>query len=130
MLHAAGEHRAVDDLRRMTSTRERRRRRDARRPSACALVGRAGWWSPTSSRPAAAAGFPATWLGVDVEAHGLPTGLASTLSFAVRWHGERPAVLWEINGAPMPLTHDDWSTAQLSGEALWLPVVAAWRRCR
>jgi hypothetical protein len=65
------------------------------------------------------AGFPAAWLGVDFEAHGLSIGLASTLSFAIRWPGQRPAVLWEISGPPMPLAHQDWSTAQLSGEALW-----------
>ena len=42
--------------------------------------------------------FPAAWLGVDFEAHGLAIGLASTLSFAIRWHGDRPAVLWEVTG--------------------------------
>ena len=47
--------------------------------------------------------FPPAWLGVDFEAHGLAIGLASTLSFAIRWHGDRPAVLWEVHGAPMPL---------------------------
>ena len=42
--------------------------------------------------------FPRAWLGVDFEAHGLAIGLASTLSFAIRWHGGRPAVLWEGAG--------------------------------
>jgi hypothetical protein len=69
--------------------------------------------------------FPGAWLGVDFEAHGLAIGLASTLSFAIRWHGDRPAVLWEVSGQPMPLTHGDWSTGQLSGEALWPPVATA-----
>jgi hypothetical protein len=40
-------------------------------------------------------GFPEGWQGRPVEVHGLPTA-AGTLSFAVRWHGERPAVLWEV----------------------------------
>ena len=71
------------------------------------------------------ASFPTSWLGVDFEAHGLPIGLASTLSFAIRWHGDRPAVLWEVGGAPMPLTHDSWTTGQLTGEALWPPVTPA-----
>ena len=53
---------------------------------------------------------------------GLAIGLASSLSFAVRWHGDRPAVLWEVDGPPMPLSHGEWSTGQLSGEALWAPV--------
>ena len=67
-------------------------------------------------------GFPPAWLGVSFEAHGLAIGLASTLSFAIRWHGDRPAVLWEVTGPPMPLTYGEWSTGQLSGEALWPPV--------
>ena len=69
--------------------------------------------------------FPPTWLGVDFEAHGLAIGLASTLSFAIRWHGDRPAVLWEVTGPPMPLSHATWATGQLSGEALWPPVDGA-----
>jgi hypothetical protein len=63
--------------------------------------------------------FPAAWLGVDFEAHGLAIGLGSSLSFAVRWHGDRPALLWEVDGPPMPLTHGTWTTGQLTGEALW-----------
>ena len=69
--------------------------------------------------------FPGAWLGVDFEAHRLAIGSASTLSFAIRWHGERPAVLWEVHGPPMPLTHSDWSTGQLTGEALWPPIAAS-----
>ena len=68
--------------------------------------------------------FPPTWLGVDFEAHGVAIGLASTLSFAIRWHGDRPAVLWEVDGAPMPLSHGSWTTGQLSGEALWPAVTS------
>jgi hypothetical protein len=39
---------------------------------------------------------PDTWLGQPVEAHDLPTSYGR-LSFAVRWHGERPALLWELD---------------------------------
>ena len=35
-------------------------------------------------------GIPAAWRGSHVEAHGLAVGPATRLSFAVRWHGERP----------------------------------------
>jgi len=63
--------------------------------------------------------FPRACLGIDFDAHGLPIGLASTLSFAIRWHGERPAFLWEIRGQPMPLSYGAWSTGELTGEALW-----------
>jgi hypothetical protein len=69
------------------------------------------------------AGIPRRWLGANFEVHGIPTGPRSTVSFAVRWHGERPAVLWEQQGEPQRLTapgiDPDWSTEAASGEALW-----------
>jgi hypothetical protein len=69
------------------------------------------------------AGIPRRWLGSNFEVHGVPTGPRSTVSFAVRWHGERPAVLWEQHGAPQHLTaprlDPEWSTDEASGETLW-----------
>jgi len=45
------------------------------------------------------------------------------VSYAIRWHGQRPAVLWEIDGPVVPLTASvvapGWSTAAPKGEALW-----------
>ena len=68
-------------------------------------------------------GVPSAWLGADFEVHGLPTGPDSAVGFAVRWHGERPAVLWEQRGEPLTLTarsvDPDWSSDAPSGEALW-----------
>ena len=120
VLHAAGEDRAVADLRRMN------------------LVESADDWTSTPGGPVGVerllvvsdeheawlmpGSFPRPWLGVDFEAHHLAIGLASTLSFAIRWHGERPAVLWEVSGQPMPLSYGSWSTGELAGEALWPPV--------
>lgn len=124
VLHAAGEHRAVDDLGRMNLAS----RLDASNelPTEPGLV---PVWverhlviSDEHVAQLMPGVFPPAWLGVDFEAHGLPIGLASTLSFAIRWHGDRPAVLWEVSGAPMPLTHGSWTTGQLTGEALWPPV--------
>jgi hypothetical protein len=43
---------------------------------------------------------PDAWLGQPVEAHGVPTSFGR-LSYALRWHGERPALLWELE------PHDD-----------------------
>jgi hypothetical protein len=122
VLHAAGEDRAVEDLRRMTlhvsnDDVAQELPSDSRRVPWS--VERRLVVSDERTAQVMPAGFPSTWLGIDFEAHGLRIGLASTLSFAIRWHGERPAVLWEITGPPMPLTHEGWSTAQLSGEALW-----------
>ena len=127
VLHAAGEHRAVADLRKMNlPTPVERVDQEPVEPALVPswvehqLVVSDEFAAQLMPRP-----FPATWLGIDFEAHGLPIGLASTLSFAVRWHGDRPAVLWEVTGPPMPLAHDTWSTGQLSGEALWPPVTLA-----
>lgn len=127
VLHAAGEHRAVADLRKMNlPTPVERVDQQPVEPALVPswvehqLVVSDEFAAQLMPRP-----FPATWLGIDFEAHGLPIGLASTLSFAVRWHGDRPAVLWEVTGPPMPLAHDTWSTGQLSGEALWPPVTLA-----
>jgi hypothetical protein len=68
-------------------------------------------------------GIPAAWRGSDVEAHGLAVGPGARLSFAVRWHGERPAVLWELDGESVelsaPAVDPSWRTSERSGEALW-----------
>ncbi len=42
-----------------------------------------------------AAHWPETWLGQPVEVHSVPTRIGA-VSWAVRWHGERPALLWEV----------------------------------
>jgi hypothetical protein len=42
-----------------------------------------------------AAHWPAAWLGQPVEVHNVPTRIGA-VSWAVRWHGERPALLWEV----------------------------------
>jgi hypothetical protein len=38
---------------------------------------------------------PDGWLGQSWEVHGAPTA-HGRISYAVRWHGERPALLWEL----------------------------------
>jgi hypothetical protein len=69
------------------------------------------------------AGLPSAWLGQPVEVHGVPTVGAATVSFAIRWHGVRPAVLWEQSGGPVELTSPalapGWCSAAPTGEALW-----------
>jgi hypothetical protein len=72
--------------------------------------------------------LPADWRGQPVEVHDAPThhGL---LSFAVRWHGDRPAVLWELagrNDAPVRFTAPGldpaWSSTDRVGEVLLGPI--------
>lgn len=128
VLHAAGEHRAVADLRRMGLSSQHDEVPDEMPDEPAVVPAWAERRLVTSHEHAAQLmpqSFPASWLGIDFEAHGLAIGLASTLSFAIRWHGDRPAVLWEVDGEPMPLSHDKWSTGLLAGEALWPPVTGA-----
>jgi hypothetical protein len=67
---------------------------------------------------------PPEWHGANVSAHDLPTRFGR-LSLAVRWHGPRPALLWELDGRDdgavtlrAPTLDPEWSTAQRRGEAL------------
>lgn len=72
---------------------------------------------------------PTTWLGQQLEVHDAPThhGL---LSFALRWHGDRPALLWELQPhdgvtavrITAPGLDPSWSTTELRGDALLAPV--------
>ncbi len=78
-------------------------------------------WSPSSAE--LLPGFPADWQGRDLEVAGLHSA-CGVLSFALRWHGERPALLWERLGGPDEATltigalDPHWSTSLRSGEAL------------
>jgi hypothetical protein len=64
--------------------------------------------------------LPREWRGRGVEVHDAPT-LAGRVSYAVRWHGARPALLWECE-QPTRLTapglDPGWSTTEQRGEAL------------
>lgn len=73
---------------------------------------------------------PDPWLGQPLEVRDAPTAFGR-LGFAIRWHGERPALLWELDAAegvgPVRLTipgfDPTWSTTERSGEALLAPAV-------
>lgn len=69
------------------------------------------------------AGWPAAWEGNNFEMYGLPTAAMGSVSFAIRWHGERPAVLWEQSGEVVelsaPVLAPQWHTREVKGEALW-----------
>jgi hypothetical protein len=74
-----------------------------------------------------------SWAGAAVEVHGVRTAWG-TVGAALRWHGERPALLWEVDpaagldpatSAPLvrcPGPDPDWEAAGWSGEALLAPV--------
>jgi hypothetical protein len=73
--------------------------------------------------------LPEAWLGQGVEVHDAPTHLGR-LSFAVRWHGDRPALLWELTphdgvtdaALTAPGLDPSWRGTGLRGEALLSPV--------
>jgi len=73
--------------------------------------------------------FAPRWYGGGIDVHDMPTSHGS-LSFAVRWHGERPALLWELEPKPgaasvritAPGLDPSWSSADARGEALLAPV--------
>lgn len=83
---------------------------------------------------------PDAWLGQGWEVHDAPTA-HGRLSYAVRWHGERPALLWELTPHPhgdagsagngsagstveltVPGLDPSWSSTEPRGEALLAPV--------
>jgi hypothetical protein len=68
-------------------------------------------------------GLPHGWAGDNFEVYGLPNGAGGTVSYAVRWHGARPAVLWEqtepTTTITAPLVAPGWSTAETKSETLW-----------
>ncbi len=77
--------------------------------------------------------WPASWVGQPVEVHGLAC-TAGLLSWAVRWHGDRPALLWEVEQmgdravrGPLVVTapglDPHWRGTGAQGEALLAPVV-------
>ncbi|CAN5134688.1 hypothetical protein BH20ACT3_BH20ACT3_06860 [soil metagenome] len=68
---------------------------------------------------------PDTWYGGGVEVHDAPTAFGS-ISYAVRWHGTRPALLWDLVAHPevgevrlrAPGLDPAWSTTEARGDAL------------
>ena len=82
-----------------------------------ALVGEAG--SELRLLPA----WPDSWRGQPLDVRSAPTKLGP-VSFSVRWHGDRAALLWEAPpGARVtaPGLDPAWSTDAASGEALLQP---------
>ena len=72
---------------------------------------------------------PEGWYGQGWEVHDAPTAFGA-ISYAVRWHGDRVALLWEVVPHPgqgpvrliAPGLDPAWSTTDLRGEALLGPV--------
>jgi hypothetical protein len=68
-------------------------------------------------------GFPPAWLGQSLTVDAVPLH-AGALSFAVRWHGPRPALLWDApDGIELriPALDPTWSSTESAGEVLLAP---------
>jgi len=126
VLARAGDRRALKDLSKLRARRGAVRALPDTAPEG--FVGR--WLEQRGLRGTEIfpLGIPSAWWGINFEMHGLPlnvNGGVSTVSFAVRWHGDRPAVLWEITGEPQelssPAADPTWRTVGNQGEALWPP---------
>ena len=76
--------------------------------------------------------LPTAWQGQHLEVEHAPTH-HGRLSFAVRWHGDRPALLWELERrdgqGPVRITvpglDPSFATTEPRGEALLAPTVGA-----
>ena len=115
LLVAAGQDRAARDLRRLDL--------HPAEPSAEGL--RAELVADHGDDLVVAPGFRSAWRGGPLAVYGLPTRFGP-VSYAVRWHGARPALLWELESRPaqepitvtVPALDKGWSSDQASGEAL------------
>jgi hypothetical protein len=92
------------------------------------LVVHEAWDQPPGGHPphlVLCALWPGSWIGAGLEVHQVPTTLGR-VSFAIRWHGERPALLWELEPHPgvesvtitIPGLDPSWTTTELRGDAL------------
>lgn len=80
-------------------------------------------WSDDQEATVCPAGIATSRLGVDLEAYRVPVGPHHHVSFALRWHGAHPAIIWDVEG-PSGLrlrsgVDAQWTTTQPTGEALW-----------
>jgi hypothetical protein len=69
--------------------------------------------------------WPPEWIGQPIDVRDAPTR-RGPVSCSVRWHGERPALLWEgpaDSTFTAPGLDPDWSSHEARGEALLAPFV-------
>jgi hypothetical protein len=80
-------------------------------------------WTAKNTATLVPDGLPRPWWGSSCEAFDIAVGNEHRVSFAIRWHGDRPAVLWEVSGPPGLVLRsgadDQWTTTEPRGETLW-----------
>jgi hypothetical protein len=129
ILHSCGEHRGAGDVAALRDDVVGGRGMSPAAPPSG--VRRVAWLEDRIARPGRAGecsllpdGYPSGWLGANIESYRLPAGGGHVVSLALRWHGERPAALWEVDGPAGVLldargADPGWSSSDLRGEALW-----------
>ena len=94
----------------------------------------AAWLESLLAQPSASGGvvkllprgIPKPWWGQNFQCHRLVADARRQVSYAVRWHGALPALLWEVHGQPglvltaghSGLESSSWSSTQAAGETL------------
>jgi hypothetical protein len=102
------------------AARRRRSPADATGPAAWLLDLRGGLARERKRDVELLPGFRTEWLGQSLAVHDLPLR-AGRLSFAVRWHGARPALLWDAPAGVTlraPALDPDWTAPGGAGETL------------
>lgn len=115
LLIAAGQDRAAQDVRRLNLL--------PTEPSSEGL--RAEFVADHGDTLDLAPGFRAAWQGGPLAVYDLPTRFG-LVSYAIRWHGPRPALLWELDSrsgqTPVtvraPALDESWSSDEPTGETL------------
>ena len=123
VLYRADELRAADDVREI---RERSSAVAAARNDSLAtavrhfeeqLVAPVG-----GSADILATGISSDWSLQPIEVFHLPGSATATVSYAIRWHGLRPAIVWEVEDDALtlrcPVLDENWQSREAKGEAL------------
>ena len=131
ILHRAGETRGVQDLNRTWSKLARVAARfELRQLGELSPIRRVAWVESQliamnfdGAIDICPRGIDQSWVGVNFECHNLLATPEHLVSYAVRWHGAKPAVLWEVHGparARVVATAIDESfvSTQMRGETL------------
>ena len=64
-------------------------------------------------------GIPETWWGAPFDVRGVVADPHRRIGLAVRWHGPRPALLWEVTGqVGLVVSHRGWHSVDATGETL------------
>ena len=111
------------------SPRPRRPDRRPRPPTASACWPGSNGRLVRRRRPAASTccpAFPPSWAGQGVEVYGA-VAAGVTVGFALRWHGERPALLWDLERRRFALTCRGARPGLVGGDARGEALLAPYR---